>query len=173
MDAPHPALLWLFTWLCAASVGVGTIVLFAVAGTFGQLIGLLIFVYAGLASAGGTVPVQALPGFFRFLSNFEPLRQVLAGTRSIMYFNAQADAGLTRGTVAAGLGLLFWLAVGTALVKWYDRKRFYRLDPDILAYVSTSVQGYKTQHATAAAPSGTTQPPSGEATSQQPPEADQ
>jgi YhgE/Pip-like protein len=173
MDAPHPALLWLFTWLCAASVGVGTIVLFAVAGTFGQLIGLLIFVYAGLASAGGTVPVQALPGFFRFLSNFEPLRQVLDGTRSIMYFNAQADAGLTRGTLAAGLGLLFWLAMGTAMVRWYDRKRFYRLDPDILDYVSASVQGYKTQQASAAAPSGATQPPSGEATSEPPPEADQ
>jgi YhgE/Pip-like protein len=169
MDAPHPAVLWLFTWLCAASVGVGTIVLFAVAGTFGQLIGLLIFVYAGLASAGGTVPVQALPGFFRFLSNFEPLRQVLAGTRSIMYFNAQADAGLTRGIVAAGLGLLFWLAVGTAIVKWYDRKRLYRLHPDILTYVSASVQDYKTQHATAApAPSVTTEPPSSETTPEQP-----
>jgi hypothetical protein len=169
MDAPHAALLWLFTWLCAASVGVGTIVLFAVAGTFGQLIGLLIFVYAGLASAGGTVPVQALPGFFRFLSNFEPLRQVLDGTRSIMYFNAQADAGLTRGTVAAGAGLLFWLAVGTAMVKWYDRKRFYRLDPDVLAYVSASVQDYKTQHTTTApASSGTNQPPGTEAASPPP-----
>jgi YhgE/Pip-like protein len=168
MDAPHPALLWLFTWLCAASVGIGTIVLFAVAGTFGQLIGLLIFVYAGLASAGGTVPVQALPGFFRALSNFEPLRQVLAGTRSIMYLNAQADAGLTRGTVAAGLGLLFWLAVGSAIVKWYDRKGLYRLHPDILAHVSASVQEYKAQHASATGPSGT-QSPSGEATSEQPP----
>src|SRR5262249_44131551 len=130
MDAPYPATLWLFTWLCAASVGVGMIVLFAVAGTFGQLIGLLVFVYAGLASAGGTVPLQALPGFSRTLSNFEPLRQVLAGPRSILYFNAQADAGLTRGTMTAGLGLLFWLIIGTGVVKWYDRKRLYRLDPD-------------------------------------------
>jgi YhgE/Pip-like protein len=172
MDAPSPALLWLFTWLCAGSVGVGTVVLFAVAGTFGQLIGLLIFVYAGLASAGGTVPVQALPGFFRALSNFEPLRQVLAGTRSIMYFNAQADAGLTRGTLGAGLGLLFWLAVGAAIVKWYDRKRLYRLDPDILAHVNASVQDYKTHHPTATASSVTTEPPSGEAISEPPPEAD-
>jgi hypothetical protein len=173
MDAPHPVLLWLFTWLCAASVGVGTIVLFAVAGTFGQLIGLLIFVYAGLASAGGTVPVQALPTFFRALSNFEPLRQVLAGTRSIMYFNAQADAGLTRGTLAAGLGLLFWLAVGAAIVKWYDRKHLYRLNPDILAHVNASVEAYKTQHATTASPSDPTQPASGEASQEQPPPADQ
>jgi YhgE/Pip-like protein len=169
MDAPYPALLWLFTWLCAASVGVGTVVLFAVAGTFGQLIGLLIFVYAGLASAGGTVPVQALPAFLRFLSNFEPLRQVLDGTRSIMYFNAQADAGLTRATVAAGLGLLVWLAVGATIVRWYDRKRLYRLDPDILAHVSASVEDYRTRRAApAAAPSGTTKTPSGQAASERP-----
>jgi YhgE/Pip-like protein len=174
MDAPHPALLWLFAWLCAASVGVGTLVLFAVAGTLGQVIGILIFVYAGLASAGGTVPIQALPSFFRFLSNFEPLRQVLAGTRSILYFNAQADAGLTRGTLAAGLGLLFWLAIGAAIVKWYDRKRFYRLHPDVLAHVNASVQAYRTQQAAAASPSGTIPPATGAAASDLPSgEADQ
>jgi YhgE/Pip-like protein len=145
MDAPYPALLWLYTWLCAASVGLGTIVLFAVAGTYGQLIALLIFVYAGLASAGGTVPVEALPGLLRALSNVEPLRQVLAGTRSIMYFGAQGDAGLTRGTVSAALGLLIWVAIGTAAVTWYDRRRFYRLHPDLLTYVSKSVEDYKTQ----------------------------
>ena len=163
MAAPDPAVLWLFTWLCAASVGIGTITLFAVAGSYGQLIGLLVFVYAGLASAGGTVPVEALPGFLRTLSNVEPLRQVLAGTRSIMYFGAQADAGLIRGTLAAALGLLFWLALGTAIVKWYDRKRLYRLQPDLLAHVSKSVQDYKTrQAAPPPTPSDAGQPPSGE-----------
>lgn len=147
MDAPYPALLWLYTWLCAVSVGLGTIVLFAVAGTYGQLIALLLFVYAGLASAGGTVPVQALPSVLRALSNVEPLRQVLEGTRSIMYFGAQGSAGLTRGTVAAAVGLVFWVAVGTAVVTWYDRRHFYRLHPDLLNYVSKSVQDYKTQQA--------------------------
>jgi uncharacterized phage infection (PIP) family protein YhgE len=61
MDAPSPALLWAFAWLCAASVGAGTIALFAAAGNYGQLIAMLLFVYAGLASAGGVVPLQALP----------------------------------------------------------------------------------------------------------------
>jgi YhgE/Pip-like protein len=145
MDAPYPALLWVYTWLCAASAGTGTIVLFAAAGTYGQLIGLLLFVYAGLASAGGTVPVEALPGFLRTLSDVEPLRQVLAGTRSIMYFGARGDAGLTRGTVAAALGLLFWLAIGTAIVKWYDHRRLYRLHPDLIAHESRSTQDYKTE----------------------------
>ncbi len=166
MDAPYPGLLWLYTWLCAASVGAGTIALFAVAGSYGQLVALLLFVYAGLASAGGTVPVEALPGFLRALSYIEPLRQVLAGTRSILYFGARGDAGLSRGTLAAALGLLFWLALGTVIVKWYDRRHLYRLRPDLLAYVSKSVEGYKTQHAAPpAAPSGAGQPPGGQASS--------
>ena len=135
MDMPWPWLLWVFTWLCALSVGIGTIALFAMAGNYGQLIGLLIFVYAGLASAGGTVPVEALPGFLRTLSYVEPLRQVIEGTRSILYFNAQGVAGLTRGTVAAAAGLLFWLVVGGFVVRWYDRKGFYRLRPEVLAHV--------------------------------------
>jgi YhgE/Pip-like protein len=160
MDAPHLPLLWLFTWLCAASVGIGTIVLFAVAGTFGQLIAILLFVYAGLASAGGTVPIQALPGFLRWLANVEPLRQILSGTRSIMYFDAQADAGLTRGVAFAAIGLLCWLVLGTAVVRWYDRKRLYRIHPDTLAHVSDAVQDIKRrQAAPAAARTDPSQPP--------------
>jgi hypothetical protein len=153
MDAPYPGVLWAFTWLCAASVGVGTIALFAVAGSYGQLLGVLLFVYAGLASAGATVPLEALPGFLRGLSYIEPLRQVLAGTRSILYFGAQGVAGLTRGTVAAAAGLLFWLVLGTVVVRWYDRKGLYRLSPDLLAYVTRSVDLYKSQQGTTDAPS--------------------
>ena len=164
MSAPSPVLLWAFTWLCAASVGVGTIALFAVAGGYGQLIGMLVFVYAGLASAGGTVPIEALPGFLHTLSYVEPLRQVLAGTRSIMYFNAQGVAGLTRGTVAASAGLLFWLVAGAAIVKWYDHRRLYRLHPDVLAHVNTAVQDYKARQADPApAPSQAPTPAQGSA----------
>jgi hypothetical protein len=162
LDMPYPWLLWAFAWLCAASAGIGTIVLFAVVGTYGQLIGILLFVYAGLASAGGTVPIEALPGFLHLLSYAEPLRQVLAGTRSILYFDAQGVAGLTRGTVAAAAGLLFWLVLGAVVVRWYDRKRLYRLQPDILAHVNQSVQEYRAkQAAPAPAPSDAAQPPSG------------
>jgi YhgE/Pip-like protein len=175
MDAPTPALLWAYNWLSAASVGAGTIALFAVAGSYGQLIALLIFVYAGLASAGGTVPIEALPPFLRDLSSIEPLRQVLGGTRSILYFNAQADAGLTRGIVYAAVGLVCWLIIGTAIVRWYDRKRLYRLQPEILAHVSSSVEDYKAKQAAAAAPASAPsdggQPPGGEAGSR-PPQAE-
>ncbi|WP_083473260.1 YhgE/Pip domain-containing protein [Frankia sp. R43] len=145
MDAPHPLLLWVFSWLCAASVAAGTIVLFAALGTPGQLVALLLFVYAGLASAGGTVPIEALPGFFRLLSEAEPLRQILAGDRAILYFDAQADAGLTRGAVSAAIGLLCWLALGALIVRWYDRRALHRMNPELLTYVNRAVQDYRAQ----------------------------
>jgi YhgE/Pip-like protein len=135
--------LWLFTWLCAASVAAGTLVLFAILGTQGQLIALLLFVYLGLASAGGTVPIQALPGPLKLVSEIEPLRQILAGTRSILYFNAVGDAGLTRGFIAATAGLIFWVALGVVVVRWYDRKGLHRLRPDLLAYVQESISTYR------------------------------
>jgi YhgE/Pip-like protein len=143
MDAPHIGLLWLLTWLAATSVAEGTIVLFAVLGTsIGQLLAMLLFVYAGLASAGGTVPLQALPAVLRWLAEAEPLRQILAGTRATLYFNAQADAGLTRAVVAAACGLVFWLAAGTVLVHWYDRRGLSRIDPLLLEYVDRAAQDY-------------------------------
>lgn len=143
MSAPDAGLLWLFTWLCAASVAAGTLVLFAILGTQGQLIALLLFVYLGLASAGGTVPIQALPGPLKLVSEIEPLRQILAGTRSILYFNAAGDAGLTRGFIAATAGLIFWVALGVVVVRWYDRKGLHRLRPDLLAYVQESISTYR------------------------------
>lgn len=146
MDAPHAGLLWLFAWLCAASVAAGTLALFAALGTsFGQLLAIVLFVYAGLASAGGTVPLQALPAILRWLGQIEPLRQVLAGTRSILYFGAQADAGLTRGVVLASAGLVFWLIVGTITTRWYDRQGLHRISPDLLAYVHAAADTYESR----------------------------
>jgi YhgE/Pip-like protein len=146
MDAPNPGLLWLLAWLCMASVAEGTIVLFAVLGSsLGQLLALLLFVYAGLATAGGTVPLQALPSVLRWLAEIEPLRQILDGTRAILYFDAQADAGLARAVTYASLGLAFWLILGAVVVRWYDRKGYNRLDPELLGYVAASVQQYKSQ----------------------------
>ena len=145
MNAPNVGLLWLLAWLCAASVAAGTLVLLAVLGNLGQLVALIIFVYAGLASVGGTVPLEALPTVLRWLAEVEPLRQVLAGTRAILYFNAQADAGLTRSVAAAAAGLGFWLIAGAAIVRWYDAKGLNRLDPELLAYIHASADTYRSR----------------------------
>jgi YhgE/Pip-like protein len=143
MDTSHFGDLWLLAWFAATVVAVGTLVLFAALGTLGQLVALLAFVYLALASSGGTVPLEALNGFFRFLANFEPLRQILDGIRAILYFDARGVAGLTRAWVAAGLGLVFWLVLGTLVTVWYDRRGLYRMPPDLMQYVDRAVREYQ------------------------------
>jgi hypothetical protein len=144
MDAPHFLVLWSLAWLSAVAIGIGTVTLFAGLGTPGQVAALLIFVYLALASSGGTVPLEALGGVFRLLAEFEPMRQIVAGTRSILYFDASGAAGLTRGFVGAGAGLLFWVAVGTVVTRWYDHKGLYRASPALLDHIDTSVREFQT-----------------------------
>ena len=111
-------------------------------GTLGQLVAMLLFVYLALASSGGTIPLQALPSFFRFVANFEPLRQVLDGVRAILYFNAAGNAGLTRGLVLTASGLVLWVVVGVAVTTWYDRRGLDRLAPEILEFAQRSARSY-------------------------------
>jgi YhgE/Pip-like protein len=145
MDAPHWWYLWFFAWFTAAVVGIGTLVLFAALGSLGQLIALLIFVYLALASSGGTIPLQALAGFYRFVANFEPLRQILGGVRSILYFNSAAEAGLSRGLTLTAIGLVFWLIVGVGVTTWYDRRGLQRMEPNLMAYAHSSARAYHDQ----------------------------
>lgn len=142
MDAPYVGLLWLFTSFAALAIAAGTLALFAALGTLGQLVAMLLFVYLALASSGGTIPLQALPSFFRFVANFEPLRQVLDGVRAILYFNAAGDAGLTRGVVLTAAGLVLWVVVGVAVTTWYDRRGLDRMQPEVLEFVQRSTQSY-------------------------------
>ncbi len=143
MNTPHFGDLWLLVWFSAAGVAFGTLVLFASLGAIGQLVAMLIFVYLALASSGGTVPLQALSGFFRFVAEFEPLRQILGGVRAILYFGASGPAGLTRAWIAGGLALVFWLALGAAVTFWYDRSSKYRMPPDLMSYVDRAVRDYQ------------------------------
>ena len=147
MNSPDFLSLWLLCWFAAMVVAVGTLVLFAVLGTLGQLIALLVFVYLALASSGGTVPLEALGGFFRFFANFEPLRQILVGVRAILYFDGRGDAGLTRAWIASGIGLVFWVSVGLLGTMWYDHKRLYRMPPDLMRYVDRAVADYRRDQA--------------------------
>lgn len=142
MDAPAPLLLWLFISLAAISVAFATLVLFAALGTPGQLVALLIFVYLALASSGGTVPPQALSPFFQFSAKFEPLRQILDGSRALLYFNGQLDAGLGHSLLVIVVELLIWIVLGCAVTLWYDRKGWQRMAPETLEYVNRSVDQY-------------------------------
>jgi len=142
MDAPYVGLLWVFISFAGIAIAAGTLALFAALGTLGQLVAMLLFVYLALASSGGTIPLEALPSFYRFVANFEPLRQVLDGVRAILYFDAAGDAGLTRGVVLTAIGLVLWVVVGVVVTRWYDRKGFDRLQPEVLEFVQRSTQSY-------------------------------
>lgn len=100
---------------------------------------------AEISRPPATLPIQALPAPLKLVSQIEPLRQIISGTRSILYFGAAGNAGLTRGIIAATASLIFWLVLGAIVVRWYDRKRLHRLQPDLLAYVQRSVTAYQAQ----------------------------
>ncbi|MGW1244028.1 SNG1 family protein [Streptomyces bobili] len=127
MDASHLPLLWLFSVAAIAVSGIGALSLLAVFGTPGMLVVTLVFIGMAVPTAGATTPIEALPGFYRFLAEFEPLRQLTGGLRSILYYDAQADAGLTRAWVMMAAGLTAGVLFGFGVTHWYDRKGLDRI----------------------------------------------
>ncbi|MDH6108807.1 YhgE/Pip-like protein [Kitasatospora sp. MAP12-15] len=130
MDASHLPLLWIFSVCASAAVGLGAQALLAAFGGIGQLIAMFVFIALALPSSGATVPLQALPTFYRVLSEFEPMRQLAGGVRAILYFDARADAGLTRAWVMIAVGVAVALVFGFAMTTYYDRKGLHRIVPE-------------------------------------------
>ncbi|MFF7308405.1 DUF3533 domain-containing protein [Streptomyces sp. NPDC008137] len=127
MDASHLPLLWLYSVCAVAVSGIGALTLLAVFGTPGMLVATLVFIGMAVPTANATTPIQALPGFYRFLAEFEPLRQIADGIRAILYYGAQGDAGLTRGWVMMAVGLVAAALFGFGVLGWYDRKGLHRI----------------------------------------------
>ncbi|KNB53697.1 YhgE/Pip domain-containing protein [Streptomyces caatingaensis] len=126
MDASHLGLLWVYSVVTVAVVGIGALALLRAFGLPGMLLSTIVFVAMAVPSSGSTVPLQALPDFFRVLSEFEPLRQITGGLRSILYYGAQADAGLTRAWVSLGIALAAAVLFGFGVTYLYDRKGLRR-----------------------------------------------
>ncbi|MFE8013801.1 YhgE/Pip domain-containing protein [Streptomyces antibioticus] len=126
MDGAHTAQLWLYSVCTVAAVGIGALALLAVIGTPGMLLVTIVFIAMAVPTSGATTPLEALPGFYRGLAEFEPLRQITGGVRSILYFDAQGDAGLTRAWVATGVALVAGLGFGIGATRFYDRRGLHR-----------------------------------------------
>jgi hypothetical protein len=139
MYAPNVIGLWLLLTLAAMMVSFGTLALLAAFGAIGQMLAMVLLVYLSLASSGGTVPIDALPGLFKVVGHVEPLRNVLSGARAILYFGARGDAGLTHCVIVLAIELAFWAAVGFAVTSWYDHRKLYRLSPDVLEVVHRAI----------------------------------
>ncbi len=119
--------LWAYGVFAIAAVGITSTSLLSVLGTGGLLISMLIFVILGLPSAGATVPLEATPPFFGWLSEFEPMHQVFLGARSLLYLNGHADAGLSQALIMTSVGLVIGLLLGGIVTHLYDRKGFHRI----------------------------------------------
>ena len=132
MDASHLPLLWVYSYCASLAVGLGVQAINAAFGGIGQLVSMFVFIVLGLPSSGATVPLQAVPGFYRFLSHFEPMRQLSDGVRAILYFDARGDAGLTRSWIMIAVGTALALLFGFAMTRYYDRRGLARLIPQLV-----------------------------------------
>ena len=119
--------LWAYGVFAIIAVGVTSSSLIAVLGSMGLLFSMLVFVILGLPSAGATVPLEAVPTFFRWLAEFEPMHQVFLGVRSLLYLNGDGEAGLTQALWMTSIGLVVGLLVGGIITHIYDRSGFHRI----------------------------------------------
>ncbi|WP_332520615.1 YhgE/Pip domain-containing protein [Speluncibacter jeojiensis] len=122
MPLPNVLLIWEYGVLVITAIGVSTVSVMAIFGSVGLLVNLLVFVVFGLPSSGGTIPLEATPGFYQWLAGFEPMHQVFVGTRALLYFGGRLDAGLAHAAIMAAIGLAIGAAIGLIATRYYDRK---------------------------------------------------
>ncbi|WP_019926508.1 YhgE/Pip domain-containing protein [Nocardia sp. BMG111209] len=140
LDMPddRPAALFLFGTLAVAAVGVTALSVLAAFGTAGLLVNLVVFIVLGVPSAGGTIPLEAVPAALSWSSSFEPLRQVYLGVRAIAFFDGQTEAGVARGTWMSLLGLAVGTVLGLVAAGGYDLLGMARAPGKLIARARTS-----------------------------------
>jgi uncharacterized phage infection (PIP) family protein YhgE len=135
--------LWAYGAFAIVAVGVTSSSLIAVLGSMGLLFSMLVFVILGLPSAGATVPLQAVPPFFGWLAEFEPMHQVFLGVRSLLYLNGDGEAGLSQALLMTSIGLVIGLLVGGIVTRMYDRSGFHRIPGAIGVAIA---EAHQSQH---------------------------
>src|ERR1700752_2267335 len=141
MPIPLGWQLWAYGVFAIIAVGVTSSSLIAVLGSMGLLFSMLVFVILGLPSAGATVPLEAVPPFFRWLAEFEPMHQVFLGVRSLLYLNGSGQAGLSQALLMTLIGLVIGLLLGGITTHMYDRSGFHRIPGAIEMAIAEVHQG--------------------------------
>jgi YhgE/Pip-like protein len=92
------AQVYVFVALATAAAASVTM-LFAVAfGAAGIGISAVLNVILGLVSSGGLAPLDALPPFYRAYADWLPLRYVIDGLRSLLFYDGSLDAARLEGS---------------------------------------------------------------------------
>lgn len=128
MPVDQPLGLFLYSAFAILAVGFTGLSVLAAIGSAGLLVNLILFIVLGLPSSGGTVPIEATPRSVAWLAEFEPMHQVFLAVRSILYFDGNWSAGLTRGFWMTLFGLFVGLAFGAIITRYYDYKGLHRVN---------------------------------------------
>jgi uncharacterized phage infection (PIP) family protein YhgE len=122
VTAPNAAMLWLYSTAVIAAIGTSAVAVFAILGPgIGSLLNTLFFIAVAMVSSGGIVPLEATPGFFRWVASFAPFRHVIDGTRALFYFDGSLAAGLGSAWVNVAVGGAIGLALGLGVTTLYGR----------------------------------------------------
>jgi hypothetical protein len=102
--------------LGASAISLITLIFLTLFGIGGELLGVLFTTIFGVPAALGVYPVEALPGFFRFVSSWHPMHYLTDGMRALAFYHGRSAAGL--GTAVRVLALwwvvAFVVGLGTA-----------------------------------------------------------
>jgi hypothetical protein len=97
----------LLTFAIAAALTV-TLLLAAAMGPAGIGVGAILGVILGLVSSGGLAPLEALPPFYQAYADWLPLRYVMEGLRSLLFYDGTLGAARLEG----GLRDAWWFLGG-------------------------------------------------------------
>jgi YhgE/Pip-like protein len=91
------AQVYLFVALATAAAASVTMLFAAAFGAAGIGISAVLNVILGLVSSGGLAPLDALPPFYQAYADWLPLRYVIDGLRSLLFYDGSLDAARLEG----------------------------------------------------------------------------
>lgn len=126
MPIHGPMKLWVFTATMILAVGWVSHAIIMLLGNPGLVVNLVLFIVLGLPSAGGTLPLEAVPEFFRLLGHVSPMHQIYLGSRSLLYLDGSWESGLRDALIYAGVSVVVAVVLGSLAATWFDRRGWRR-----------------------------------------------
>ena len=130
VSVTSPVTLWAFATAAIIAIGTSALAVLSIFGAgIGSLVNTLFFVAMAMVSSGGTVPLNATPGFFHWFSAIAPYRHVVDGTRSLFYFDGNLSAGLGSAWLTVLVGGTIGLLLGLVVTSLYGRVPAFSRQP--------------------------------------------